>query len=120
MLTIRREQMDALAESMAGQFADQMVQRVRLDSADRFHGVTGIEAGETRGDAVVRGWIATAASYGIEKENNIAIFIDWMLDHGPDFHLQEEHAWVKDILEFAAWSEDGKIGAIEHGLADVA
>ena len=115
MLTIRRDQMEALADAVGRTFAAGVVRRLRRDHPQALLALGDTEPAR---DAVVRRWIETAARYGIEKENNINTFVDWMIEHGSDFHLLERWTWVRPILEFEAWNEDGKIGAIESGLRE--
>lgn len=105
--------MDALADAVARTFADGVVREVRREHPDAFFALA--DSGPAR-EAVVRRWIETATTHGIEKDDNIRLFVGWMIEHGSDFHLREPWLWVKDILAFEAWGEDGKIGAIENGL----
>lgn len=118
MLIIRDEQMEALGLYMRRVFEERMVQHVKDAYPGRYQTLTEGGLGDKNVRALIRKGIDKAAGYGVEKEGNVTTFIEWMLEYGPDFEVQEERAWMKDILELDTWEEDGKIGAIEDLMED--
>ena len=95
MLTIRPEQMGALAKSLEEAFVARMVAHVRRQFPEEMkqHGLEP-EAHEP----VVRQAIADARAYGIEFEDDLQSYIECAALLGPEFDRDEAYPWATETL----------------------
>jgi hypothetical protein len=93
MLIIRKSQMEVFSRQMVKQFEDIMVLHLREDLEDRFKDLS-----EEDLRAFIRKGVSKAKNYGIERECDIEGFIDLMALLGPDFDVEEEFQWARDLL----------------------
>jgi hypothetical protein len=90
MLTIRQEQLDALAASLS--------RRANVALAGYARRRFPVELGAAPEDELVAladRVRATAMSYGLELENDIATFLDLTVMYGDDFHRSR---WAAKVL----------------------
>ena len=90
MLTIRSEQMVALAEQQRHQFDDRMVAHVRKHFRDECAAL-----GDEAVRAQVRDGIARARNHGLASELDVARFVDVMFGLRPEF---DSEPWAAAIL----------------------
>lgn len=94
MLTIRREQMDALGRDMLQRYKQQLAPLLLERHPGRFAG-PGLPAAQSFVDKN----LPLADKYGIESALDVALFLDFVLIYGSDFATKPEHAWATAILE---------------------
>jgi hypothetical protein len=104
MLTIRREQIEALNADMRRRFEARMVTHV-----NQFF----IQRCQLLGDVGVREWIVAgierAAKYGIKAEVDVCRFIDVMFVFGREFDTNPRYPWASRILNARAASPRARI-----------
>ncbi len=93
MLLIRKEQMEVLSAYMREQFEWRMVEHLRATFPDRTRDLP-----NERIRVVVRDSIRKAESYGIEYEDDIRRFIEYLVIYGLQLDTQAETQWIGDIL----------------------
>lgn len=97
MLTIRREQIEALNADMRRRFEIRMVAHVNQFFAQRC---------QLLGDAGVREWIVAgierAAKYDIKAELDVCRYIDVMFVFGREFDVDPRYPWATRILNARA------------------
>ena len=93
MLTIRKEQIKALAQLEVEKFEDWMLVHLR-----KFFPAQCRAAGETKLLAIIRSGIERAAGYGIKTRRDVCKYIDLMVVLGPDFDEDPRLPWVAKIL----------------------
>ena len=84
MLVIRNAQLAAFAAHAVQRFEDEMVAHSGGGEAVR-HEVK-------EGMAMARGW-------GLRDESSVRTFLEWRHEFGPNFHLEERHRAIREILE---------------------
>lgn len=99
MLTIRREQMEVFAAYARRSFEQRMVRHLARRGAFAHTRRT-----QAEWLALVRTGIATAKSYRVVAERDVARWVELMALLGEDFAEQPELKWAKAILEDAALS----------------
>ena len=107
MLTIRSEQMDALSAYMIARFERDMVNHIAQAFPKQF-----AEAGDAGTRKLVHDGIAKAASYGVQSERNVALFIDLMVAIGPTFDHDDRFPWVRQVLQDPDRPEQTKLDMI--------
>lgn len=93
MLVIRKEQMEVLSAAMRDQFEWRMVDHLRTKFPDRTQ-----ELPDDRIRLVVQNSIKKAESHGIEYEDDIRRFIEYLVIYGARLDTREETRWIGDIL----------------------
>jgi hypothetical protein len=96
MLAIRPEQMDALGDQSRKQFLQRMADFLRDKFSDR---AKKTDNGQI--DTFVERGVDKAETYGIEYEDDIRQFLEYLVIYGPDMDVQMETAWIGDILRRA-------------------
>jgi hypothetical protein len=99
MLTIRREQMEALSAYMRQSFEDRMVRHLAQSFPAPFKKLAASQANDEPVRALLREGITQAAKYGFSSERDLRQFIDLIMELGPDFETNPETAWVTGILK---------------------
>ncbi len=56
-------------------------------------------AGDQEVLKLIRAGMKRAKPYGIEAEEDIALFVELMLTDSPEWELPEERKWARDILQ---------------------
>jgi hypothetical protein len=94
MLKIRNQQMALLSRYMEQSFEERMVRCLREFFPQRYE-----EFGEKRVHDLIRQGIATAATYQIIRECDVARYITLMFSLREDFDTNAETAWAAPILK---------------------
>lgn len=93
MLVIRQEQMDVLSAYMRAQFEQRMIQHLRAKFPERTQDLP-----DERIRLVVQNSMKKAQSYGVEYEDDIRRFIEYLVIYGTRLDTREETRWIGDIL----------------------
>lgn len=93
MLKIRKEQMGAFSFQALESFEDRIVARLNTFSPDHCQAL-----GEEKTRKAIRYGIKRAASYGIEFERDVCLYIDQMFAFGQDFDKDPNLPWAAEIL----------------------
>jgi len=94
MLIIRDEQMDVLRAHMRRQYEQRIVKHLREKFPDRTKDLP-----DKRIRDAVQNSMKKAESYGLEYEDDIRRFIEYLVIYGTKFDTQEETRWIGDILQ---------------------
>lgn len=111
MFTIRREQMDVLEAHMREQFIQKTLAQLRevFPEACQRQGPPAVRA-------LVEKGIEQAASYQIERERQVMLFIDLLMELGPDFTQQRKYKWIQATLQDPKFNEEQKLDIIYRRL----
>lgn len=93
MLVIRQEQMEVLSAYMRTQFEQRMVMHLRDKFPERTQDLP-----DERIRLVVQNSIKKAESFGIEYEDDIRRFTEYLVIYGTRLDTREEIQWLGDIL----------------------
>ncbi len=107
MLTIRKEQMEALSADRLRSFENQMVKHIAGAFPAKFR-----QIGEVETRTLIHEGIAKAATYAIESERNVALFIDLMVAISPGFDHDDGSSWMQPILQHPEMPEQTKLDMI--------
>ena len=108
MLTIRKQQLEALRRHMRTQFEANMVSHLRFT----FPTQTKPMEGEGLRDLVQHG-MARADQYGITSERDIRRYLEYMVMYGADFDIAPEMPWIGKILNDASLSVPQKLDRLD-------
>ncbi len=98
MLTIRKEQEEALSQALSAVFEDQMTVHIKK------HFPTHYEAlGEGNCRELIRYGIELAATHGFISERDVCKFIDLMICFGVQFDTDAKQTWAAGILADTSW-----------------
>jgi hypothetical protein len=111
MLTIRKEQMEALNAVMRERFIEKTMRHLR----DLFPEETKPLA-EPDLRAFVEDGMKRAGGYSIVSEREVTLFIDLMMGLGKDFEAQPNRDWIKRVLVNPEFDEQEKIDVIYQRL----
>lgn len=109
MLVIRREQMDVLSAYMRAQFEQRMVNHLRAKFPERTQDLP-----DERIRSVVQNSTKKAESYGIEYEDDIRRFIEYLVIYGVRLDTREETWWIGDVLRRNDLNGAAKMDLIDH------
>jgi hypothetical protein len=101
MLTIRREQMEALEEAQKHQFALEMVEH--LHSYSPTHAA---RIGDPELYQVARSGLARAEQYGLTLRGPVRLFIELMVLLGSHFDTDPQYPWAAEILNDRSTSDE--------------
>ena len=112
MLRLSKQQQEKLEHSDFERFVEDV--RVHLQQHfPRLHGL--------RGPDKTRDWIRYdvehAKGYDIVEDRDVRRFIDLSYARGIGFEAQEEHSWIRDILDNEERTGRWKMDQIQDGLA---
>ncbi|CDH44861.1 hypothetical protein [Candidatus Contendibacter odensensis] len=93
MLSIRKEQMEVLSGYMREQFEWRMVKHLREKFPDRTK-----DLADDKIRVVVQSSMKKAEGYGIEYEDDIRRFLEYLVIYGTRLDVREETQWIGDIL----------------------
>jgi hypothetical protein len=110
MSTIEPVQMQLLAASATERFDRELAVHARRRFPATFEGLD-----DQYMRAGVRKVRATARGYGIERQDDVATFIDFMIMFGVEFHRAP---WAVDILECKALHGPDKMAVLRHRVAE--
>jgi hypothetical protein len=112
MLTIRKEQMEALSEHMLDSFRKRLAEHLR----QKLPAHTELMDAPTL-EATINAGIERAGRCGVTGENDIRRFVECMFVHGPHFDTDPAAAWAGDILRTDGLSGTEKMDRIEAHAA---
>jgi hypothetical protein len=98
-MLIRREQMDVFAVYMMKRFEERMATHLRQTFPEPTAGMPQDEL-----IALIRAGIATAGSYGLEYEDEIERYLDYMMIYGRAFDSDPRTSWAGFILRSAEYA----------------
>ena len=93
MLILRKEQMNVLRAYMSEQFEQRMTNHIRETFPDRIKDIP-----DERIRVVVQNSMKKAESFGIEYEDDIRRFIEFLIIYGIQLDVRQETQWIGDIL----------------------
>jgi hypothetical protein len=104
MLTIRREQLDVLAQTRREAFIDRLVAQLRKHWTSECEALESDALHERVGDAIDR-----AAKYELRAEVDVARYVNVTLALGPAFDEDPCYPWARAILEEEAFTASKKV-----------
>jgi len=108
MLVIRTEQVDVLSASMRIKFEQRVIEHLRAVFPDKTKHLP-----DEKIHSVVRDSIRKAESYGVEYEDDIRRFIEYMVIYGTQLDVREQTQWVGDILRRSDLDGTAKMDLID-------
>ena len=108
MLTIREEQMEALAEVQQERFLKEVLAFAEETWPEELQSLGEDGVREMAADAIDR-----CRAFGIETEYHVLRFINIMFALGEDFDDGEDYPWSVDILEDESTDPDDKLDKLE-------
>lgn len=115
MLVIRHKQIEAIREGRLIEFEDRAILFVAEVFPEEL-----TKMGHGRAREVVHSATAAAASYFIEREQDVGLFVALHFGLGADFLERDDTLWVRRILEDRRKNGQQKIEAVYQGLEDAA
>lgn len=112
-MDIRNDQMSQLSDHMKKSFEDRMVKHLN----DHFPHKTQ-PMGEEAVRKSIRKGIERADGYFVERERDVAKFVNLMFLIHPEFEMQPEMAWSKAILQDRTLAGEQKINKLYAELPD--
>jgi hypothetical protein len=109
MLVIRQEQMEVLSAYTRDQFERRMVDHLRTKFPDRTRDLP-----DERIRLVVQNSTKKAESYGIEYEDDIRRFIEYLVIYGTRLDTREETRWIGEILRRDDLTGTAKMDLIDN------
>ena len=113
MLTIRKEQMDILSAYSREQFEWRMVKHLREKFPDRTK-----DLADEKIRVVVQSGMKKAEGYGIDYEDDIRQFLEYLVIYGTRLDVREETQWIGDILRRNDLSGAAKMNLIDSRELD--
>jgi len=95
MLVIRKKQIEALDRQSEKLFLDRMIDHLYEIFPDRCEEL----GSKAQIRDMARQGLIQARGYGIDTEQDVALYVDIMFGIGPDFPDGEDMAWARSILE---------------------
>lgn len=93
MLTIRKEQLEALRQYHLQKFEDEMVEHLKKTQVEHWKVM-----GEADGRKVIRLGIKQAGSYGFTRRGPVRFYIDLMFTFGSFFDTDPQYPWASGAL----------------------
>ncbi|HUT35744.1 MAG TPA: hypothetical protein VNE39_19810 [Planctomycetota bacterium] len=112
MFTIRREQMDVFCQCALQQFEDRKVRDIATAFPIEYEEMLDPQGGDGKARELVRKGVEKAASYGVEIERNVWLFIDLMVQLSPDFDEEPAMRTAREVLEDKELAEGPKIALV--------
>lgn len=113
MLIIRPAQMEVFRRHAVDRFVDRMVRHVAAEYPARYE-----ELGDAYCEHFVRATIDRAATYRIDREGAVAVFMELLLDYGDDLELAPDREWVMNILENTGLRGSAKVDMIRERVSN--
>jgi hypothetical protein len=110
MLVIRRAQMDVLRTYMRGQFEQRMVKHLRERFPDRTQ-----DCPDDSLRVVVRNSVKHAESYGIESEEDLRRFLEYVMIYGEQLDRREDTRWIGETLRRHDLDGTAKMDLLDSG-----
>jgi hypothetical protein len=112
MLVIRKTQKEALDRHSEKLFLDRMIHHLYEIFPDRCEEL----GSKARVQELAHQGLERARGYGIDTEEDVALFVDIMFGIGLEFPEGEDMAWARSILEKDGLSGHGKMEFILQRL----
>ncbi|MFO7639967.1 MAG: hypothetical protein R6X17_01465 [Candidatus Competibacteraceae bacterium] len=109
MLAIRQEQMDVLSAYMRDRFEQRMVKHLQEKFPDRTKDLP-----DEKIRLVVQNSMKKAEIYGIEYEDDIRRFIEYLVIYGTRLDTREETRWIGEILRRDDLTGTAKMDLIDN------
>ena len=116
MLTVRKQQLDALGAYMRQSFEDRVAQHLVREWPLQVRKLLSAGGSEKPVRDLIQLGIQKAARYGIESEADVMRFIELMVRILPEFDEQKELGWARAILDDRSLPGAAKIGLIQEQL----
>jgi hypothetical protein len=94
MFRIRAEQVDAFRVAAVRSYEDRVAAHVERCFPQEFG-----DLGDLKVRRIIREGISRASNYGIVSERDVCLFIDLMVELGPNFDTDAEFPWASAILQ---------------------
>ena len=117
MLIIRNEQMRVLSAWMQQEFERRAVLYLRTKYPKKMQ-----DKHDDYLHDIVREGIAKAGQYGIDGEDDVLRYLDYMIDLGTDFDIDTRYPWAQSILNdsrYPATSKMNRLDNREYALLEV-
>lgn len=111
LMKISYEQMRILDENAARSFENRMVRHIARVFPEHLR-----KLGESRARKLIREGVVKAATYGIQAELPVALFIDLMVSIDPEFDTLPALRWAQDILNDKKYSGKSRMNMIYYQL----
>ena len=118
MLQIRKEQIAAFEKVMRQKFEDRTVAHIAEEFPEEHQLMLDKDGGDAKVRALVWEGVERAAGYGITSEEPTTLYIDLMMGIAPDFDVQADMDWAREVLEDPDLPEDAKMDLIYSELED--
>ncbi len=112
MLVIRKKQIEALDRQSEKLFLDRMVDHLSEIFPEKCKEL----GSKAQIRELARQGLERARGYGIDTEQDVALFVDIMFGIGPDFPDGEDMRWARSILENEGLSGPAKMAFILQRL----
>ena len=109
MLVIRDEQMKAMQEYMLAKFAVRMFLHLRENFPEE---TSDVQDEELRN--LIQMGIEKARSYNIVEYEDVQGFLEFMITRGPNFHEDDAHPEIQQILSSTEMDGEEKIDEIDY------
>lgn len=109
MLIIRKEQMAVLSQYMRRQFEHRLMMHLRTAFPERLQDIPEAEL-----LAMIQGGIDKAAAYGVELEDDVERYVEYMVPYGSDFDTNPQTAWAGEILRTEHLDGSAKIASLDE------
>src|SRR5437773_1018104 len=117
MLTIRKDQMQALSAYTRRSFEDRMVRHLGAAFPDSFKKIQAQSSEDTAIRNFIQSGILKAGQYGIRAERDVATYIEFMFLHGLDFELTHGMEPVAGFLKDPELPGDAKVFVVQELLS---
>lgn len=114
MFVIREAQFDALGDARRDDFVRTQMDRLR----GLYDVAAAMDAAALR--ALVEEGTAAAESYGLLGDEDIAPFLECRVVYGPEFPLDDDDDWAREVLEAEHLDGDDKAHHLAGQLAMLA
>ena len=119
MLIIRNEQMQVFKQEMRRRFEESMLLHIADRYPIEYERICSNGKGEEEIRSYIKQGILDAASFGIESELGVCLYIELMVQLGPGFHDHEDMFWIREILKDTGLSGNAKVECIHRHLPDM-
>lgn len=113
MLTIRKEQLDALGMERRRDFEDRLMQHIA-----KFFPHAAVHKDREAAGEFIRLGCHRAAGYGFRSEREVCKYIDLMCAVGPNFDTDPQHRWATELLARANMDSKARMNALVNAAAE--
>ena len=109
MLIIRKKQIEILSQFMLKKFKDRMMTHLRRNFPDQTQNIK-----NTPLQTMIQTGIDKAAVYGVNTEDDVRRYLEYMVMYSPNFDANSETPWGRDILEDKNLNGTEKMNRIDN------